>query len=35
MGFAKGSTHPTRWIKWIATHKAYDKIDVIEVRHGH
>jgi mRNA interferase HigB len=23
------------WIKWIGTHKAYDKIDVIEVRHGH
>jgi mRNA interferase HigB len=22
------------WIKWIGTHKAYDKIDVIEVRHG-
>src|SRR3979409_895313 len=23
------------WIKWIGTHKAYDKIDVMEVRHGH
>jgi mRNA-degrading endonuclease HigB of HigAB toxin-antitoxin module len=23
------------WIKWIGTHKAYDKIDVTEVRHGH
>jgi mRNA interferase HigB len=23
------------WIKWIGTHKACDKIDVIEVRHGH
>ncbi|HXL31468.1 MAG TPA: type II toxin-antitoxin system HigB family toxin [Bradyrhizobium sp.] len=22
------------WIKWIDTHKAYDKIDVTEVRHG-
>ena len=22
------------WIKWIGTHKAYDKIDVAEVRHG-
>jgi mRNA interferase HigB len=22
------------WIKWIGTHKAYDKIDVMEVRHG-
>lgn len=22
------------WIKWIGTHKAYDKIDVKEVRHG-
>ncbi len=22
------------WIKWIGTHKAYDKIDVTEVRHG-
>ncbi len=21
------------WIKWIGTHKAYDKIDVIKVRH--
>lgn len=21
------------WIKWIGTHKAYDKIDVTEVRH--
>jgi mRNA interferase HigB len=23
------------WIKWIGTHKSYDKINVIEVRHGH
>jgi mRNA interferase HigB len=23
------------WIKWIGTHRAYDKIDVREVRHGH
>ncbi|WP_284943699.1 type II toxin-antitoxin system HigB family toxin [Acidisoma cladoniae] len=23
------------WIKWIGSHKAYDKIDVMEVRHGH
>lgn len=22
------------WIKWIGTHKAYDKIDVKEVQHG-
>jgi mRNA interferase HigB len=22
------------WIKWIGTHKAYDRIDVIEVEHG-
>ena len=22
------------WIKWIGTHKAYDKIDVTEMRHG-
>lgn len=22
------------WIKWIGSHKAYDKIDVTEVRHG-
>ncbi|WP_225119801.1 type II toxin-antitoxin system HigB family toxin [Bradyrhizobium sp. BRP22] len=22
------------WIKWIGTHKDYDKIDVREVRHG-
>ncbi|PYE90385.1 type II toxin-antitoxin system HigB family toxin [Phyllobacterium leguminum] len=22
------------WIKWIGTHKAYDKIDVKEVEHG-
>ena len=22
------------WIKWIGTHKAYDRIDVTEVRHG-
>ncbi|MAB14120.1 type II toxin-antitoxin system HigB family toxin [Parvibaculum sp.] len=22
------------WIKWIGTHKAYDRIDVAEVRHG-
>jgi len=22
------------WIKWIGTHKAYDKIDVTEVRYG-
>jgi mRNA interferase HigB len=22
------------WIKWIGTHKAYDKIDVTEVQHG-
>ncbi|MGX1352566.1 mRNA interferase HigB [Bradyrhizobium elkanii] len=22
------------WIKWIGTHKDYDKIDVKEVRHG-
>jgi mRNA interferase HigB len=22
------------WIKWIGTHKNYDKIDVKEVRHG-
>lgn len=22
------------WIKWIGTHKAYDGIDVTEVRHG-
>ncbi len=22
------------WIKWIGTHKAYDGIDVAEVRHG-
>jgi len=23
------------WIKWIGTHKSYDKIDATEVRHGH
>ncbi|HEX3116101.1 MAG TPA: type II toxin-antitoxin system HigB family toxin, partial [Bradyrhizobium sp.] len=23
------------WIKWIGTHRDYDKIDVKEVRHGH
>ena len=23
------------WIKWIGTHRDYDKIDVTEVRHGH
>jgi len=22
------------WIKWIGTHKSYDRIDVTEVRHG-
>lgn len=22
------------WIKWIGTHKAYDRIDVTEIRHG-
>lgn len=22
------------WIKWIGTHKTYDRIDVTEVRHG-
>jgi len=22
------------WIKWIGTHKAYDKIDVAKVQHG-
>lgn len=22
------------WIKWVGTHKAYDKIDVTEVNHG-
>lgn len=22
------------WIKWIGTHKAYDKIDVAEIEHG-
>ena len=22
------------WIKWIGTHKAYDKIDVTKVRYG-
>ena len=22
------------WIKWVGTHKAYDKIDVTEVSHG-
>jgi mRNA interferase HigB len=22
------------WIKWIGTHKDYDKIDVNEVKHG-
>lgn len=22
------------WIRWIGTHKAYDRIDVTEVRHG-
>jgi mRNA interferase HigB len=22
------------WIKWIGTHKAYDRIHVMEVRHG-
>lgn len=22
------------WIKWIGTHKVYDRIDVTEVRHG-
>jgi len=22
------------WIKWIGTHRDYDKIDVREVRHG-
>ena len=22
------------WIKWIGTHKAYDRIDVTEVDHG-
>lgn len=22
------------WIKWIGTHRDYDKIDVSEVRHG-
>jgi mRNA interferase HigB len=28
--YAKGIV----WIKWIGTHKGYDKIDVKEVRHG-
>lgn len=23
------------WIKWIGTHADYDRIDVIEVEHGH
>ena len=23
------------WIKWLGTHKAYDRIDVTEVDHGH
>lgn len=23
------------WIKWVGTHKAYDKIDVTEVEHDH
>ena len=22
------------WIKWIGTHEEYDRIDVLEVRHG-
>ena len=22
------------WLKWIGTHKAYDRIDVTEVKHG-
>jgi mRNA interferase HigB len=22
------------WIKWLGTHKAYDRIDVLEVKHG-
>jgi mRNA interferase HigB len=22
------------WIKWVGTHKAYDKIDVTKVKHG-
>ena len=22
------------WIKWIGTHKAYDRIDVMEIEHG-
>ena len=22
------------WVKWIGTHRAYDKIDVTEVRYG-
>lgn len=22
------------WIKWVGTHKAYDRIDVTEVKHG-
>lgn len=22
------------WIKWVGTHRAYDKIDVTEVKHG-
>jgi mRNA interferase HigB len=22
------------WIKWIGTHKAYDRIDVVKVKHG-
>jgi mRNA interferase HigB len=30
MDFEKGIV----WIKWIGTHKAYDKIDVAEVRYG-
>ena len=23
------------WIKWIGTHRDYDRIDVKEVKHGH
>ena len=22
------------WIKWLGTHKAYERIDVLEVKHG-
>jgi mRNA interferase HigB len=30
VGFGKSAV----WIKWVGTHRDYDKIDVMEVEHG-